>query len=396
MTSDDRFTVGFEAYLDAGPTELSDRVIWSVRANLSTTRQRRHRLSFRLPRRYPMSSSTKLLVAAGAVLALVVAAGGGLFNAFLTGPATGSSPSPSVPGLSPTPSPTPSPTRSSTIKVPVYPGQSAAPLTAAWDSAGGPPTKLGVPAVAADGRIWVASSVDNGFRILNPDGQLAETWGTSGSGDGQFNFSVGTDNAGAIAFAPDGGFWVADTGNFRIQRFDKDRKFLSKWGRYGSGDGEFIYALDISVDTVGTVYVSDDGRHDIQAFTSDGRYLRSIKPAQFVSTAGEGYVLTNVLPDGRPGLVEYKPDGSYQGGMDMPDLMPVPQDTARDSQSNLLAVGITSTGSASTMVRFEPTGQVLNVWAAGGLAVAVSPAGDIAYVLQPDDATLRRYNIPAP
>jgi hypothetical protein len=82
--------------------------------------------------------------------------------------------------------------------------------------------------------------------------------------------------------------------------------------------------------------------------------------------------------------------------MDMPDLMPVPQGTARDGQQNLYVVGITSTGSASTMIRFKQTGQVLNVWAAGGLAVAVTPAGDVAYVLQPDDATLRRYNIPLP
>lgn len=394
MTPDDRFIAGLEGYLDAGPTELSDRVIWSVRANLSTTRQRRHRLSFRWPWRYPMSSSTKLLVAAGATLALVVAVGSGLFNAFLPGPATGSSPSPSIPSLSPSQSSGPS--QSSTIKVPVYPAQSAAPLTAAWDSSGGSPTKLGVPVLAPDGRIWVASSVDNAFRILTPEGKLAEVWGTPGSGDGQFNFSGGPDNGGAVTFGPDGGFWVADTGNFRVQRFDKDRKFLSKWGRFGSADGEFSYPNYISVDTVGTVFVADDKRHDIQGFTSDGQYLRSLKPASFVTATGDGYVLTSILPDGRPGLVEYKPDGSYQGGMDMPDLMPVPQGTAYDAQGNIYAVGLTSTGAASTMVRFDETGQVLNVWAAGGLGVAVSPAGDIAYVLQPDDATIRRYDIPAP
>ena len=176
---------------------------------------------------------------------------------------------------------------------------------------------------------------------------MSETWGSPGSGNGQFNFSVNGENAGAIAFAPDGGFWVADTGNFRVQRFDKDRKFLGAWGRFGSADGEFSFPSDISIDALGSVFVADDHRHVIQVFTSDGQYVRSVAAGHagsFLAATGDGYVDTSLLPDGRPGLTEYKPDGTIQGGIDMPALMPNPLGMTRDDQGDLFIVGLTGSG----------------------------------------------------
>lgn len=350
-----------------------------------------------------MNQSTRLLLAGGSALALVVAIGAGLFGLVLGRPDTGPGSSPSRSAGTPATSSTPSSARTPgpviTPAIPVYPGQSASPLISAWETAGGAATRFGVPEVGPDGRVWAASSVDNAFRILTPEGTLSETWGSPGSGDGEFDFTVGPDSAGAIAFAPDGGFWVLDSGNSRVQRFDKDRTFISSWGRFGSGNGEFVNPLDISVDRVGTIFVSDDARHDIQVFTSDGRYLRSVAVGHagpFIQAAGDGYVTTDRLPDGRPGVTQYKPDGSYQGGIDMPDLMAEPTGITLDEHENLYIVGLTASGERSTMVRFLQTGKVLSVWDAGGLAVAVTPAGDAAYVLQPSADTLRGYAIPAP
>jgi DNA-binding beta-propeller fold protein YncE len=281
----------------------------------------------------------------------------------------------------------------------VYGNQAVTHLTAAWATAGGAATMFGPPEVGPDGRIWVASSVDNVFRILTPGGSLSETWGSPGSGDGKFNFSVNGENAGAIAFAPDGGFWVADTGNFRVQRFDKDRKFLAAWGRFGSADGDFAFPSDISVDTVGSVFVADDHRHVIQVFTSDGTYVRSVAAGHaggFLDTIADGWVDTSLLPDGRPGLTEYKPDGSIQGGIDMPDMMPNPLGMAHDDHQGLYIVGLTAADTPSTMVRFVAGGGIDGVWDAGGVAVAVTPVGDAAYVLDASTATIHKYVIPAP
>ena len=350
-----------------------------------------------------MNQSTRLLLAGGGALALVVAIGAGLLGRGGTEPGASAQPaspssaaSPGRSASSPPATGTPSP---SDFPIPVYAPQAVVHLTAAWTRAGGSATTFGSPEVGPDGRIWAASSVDNVFRILTPSGMLSETWGSSGSGDGQFNFSVNGAGGGAITFAPDGGFWVADTGNFRIQRFDKDRKFLGAWGRFGSGDGEFAFPNDVSVDTVGSVFVADELRKVIQVFTSDGTYVRSVAAGHaggFLLTSAEGWVDTDLLPDGRPGLTEYKPDGSVQGGIDMPELMPHPLGMARDDHDDLFIVGLTASDAASTMVRFVPSGGIGGVWDAGGVAVAVTSAGDVAYVLDPSTTTISKYVIPAP
>ena len=45
--------------------------------------------------------------------------------------------------------------------------------------------------------------------------------------------------------------------NHRIQKFTSDGEFITSWGNYGSGDGEFISPEGIDVDDEGNVYVAD-------------------------------------------------------------------------------------------------------------------------------------------
>jgi outer membrane protein assembly factor BamB len=130
--------------------------------------------------------------------------------------------------------------------------------------------------VAPDDRLWVADGALNQFQIFEPDGTFVEAWGTPGSGDGQFNFlraNSDGDTFGAVAFAPDGSFFVADEGNFRIQKFDRDRNFLFAWGSAGTGDGQFLSPEDVEVDAAGNVFVDDDKRNDVQKFAPDGTFL---------------------------------------------------------------------------------------------------------------------------
>lgn len=147
-----------------------------------------------------------------------------------------------------------------------------------WQTSGGSQpftTFVSQVTVAPDGRVWVADGARNQFQIFNPDGTFAEAWGTPGSGDGQFNFirASNGNTFGAIAFAPDGSFYVADLGNFRVQKFDKDRNFLFAWGTAGTGNGQFIEAFDVALDADGNVFVLDDKRDDVQKFTPDGTFL---------------------------------------------------------------------------------------------------------------------------
>ena len=46
-------------------------------------------------------------------------------------------------------------------------------------------------------------------------------------------------NPQGLAVDGEGNVFVADSGNFRIQKFDSDGRFLTQWGSKGQYDGQF-------------------------------------------------------------------------------------------------------------------------------------------------------------
>src|SRR5438093_50008 len=92
-------------------------------------------------------------------------------------------------------------------------------------------------------------------------------WGSFGSGDGQFNSPVGvaTDAAGNV--------FVADYYNHRIQKFTGTGTYLTQWGSFGSGDGQFVAPVGVATDAAGNVFVADTYNHRVQKFTGMGTYL---------------------------------------------------------------------------------------------------------------------------
>jgi hypothetical protein len=63
---------------------------------------------------------------------------------------------------------------------------------------------------------------------------------------------------------------VADFGNDRIQKFDSNGNFLTKWGTLGAGDMELYYPGGITVSDSGDVYVADSGNHCIKVYRPVG------------------------------------------------------------------------------------------------------------------------------
>ena len=95
------------------------------------------------------------------------------------------------------------------------------------------------------------------------------TWGSQGSGDGQFQSPYG------IAIDSVGNIYVADGYNYRIEKFDNTGGFLAKWSLQGPGDGSFGGAMAITIDSTGDVYVlnGDYWTYDIQKFDSSGNFI---------------------------------------------------------------------------------------------------------------------------
>jgi DNA-binding beta-propeller fold protein YncE len=99
--------------------------------------------------------------------------------------------------------------------------------------------------------------------------RVCQKVGSLGAADGQFNFQESTDVYGplaGIAVDSSGNMYVTDQGNSRIQKFDSNGNFLTKWGSHGTGDGQFNHPNGVAVEKTGNVYVADFENGRIQVF----------------------------------------------------------------------------------------------------------------------------------
>jgi len=173
------------------------------------------------------------------------------------------------------------------------------PVARSWGIAGTEAGQFNRPrgiAIGPDGQVYVVDSDNARIQVFSPDGTFLRQWGSYCAmdtgvgcldpdgdgplalGDGQFNepwgITVdGDSNGGAIRV------YVADTWNHRIQVFDGDGGFVTKWGALGqmpsASDGEQLFygPRDLVIDNQGRLFVSDTGNKRIMVFKSDGTYV---------------------------------------------------------------------------------------------------------------------------
>ncbi|MGO8703400.1 MAG: SMP-30/gluconolactonase/LRE family protein, partial [Candidatus Brocadiia bacterium] len=124
-------------------------------------------------------------------------------------------------------------------------------------------------AVATNGNVYVVDSENDRIQEFTSSGAYVTQWGGYGSGNGLFSSPTG------IALDSAGDVYVVDTGNQLIQEFTAAGVFVTQWGGAGSGNGQFEYPTGIAIDTAvtGNVYVVDTYNERIQEFTSAGVYV---------------------------------------------------------------------------------------------------------------------------
>ncbi len=114
---------------------------------------------------------------------------------------------------------------------------------------------------------------NNGFGSSNrvqkfdSNGVFITKWGSFGTGDGQFKESQG------IGISRTNEVYVVDAVNNRIQKFDSDGNFITKWGSFGTGDGQFNEPAQVAIDSTGNVYVTDQLNSRVQKFDNDGNFI---------------------------------------------------------------------------------------------------------------------------
>ena len=92
-------------------------------------------------------------------------------------------------------------------------------------------------------------------------------FGSYGEGNGQFVWPT------AIAIDSQQNLYVTDEWLNRVTVFTKDGDFIEKWGDPGSGDGELDKPSGLAFDSQDRLYVVDSWNHRVQRFTKDGQYL---------------------------------------------------------------------------------------------------------------------------
>ena len=155
---------------------------------------------------------------------------------------------------------------------------------------------LGVD-VDDDGAVYV-SSTNNTVSKFAADGTFVFEVPTHAL---HYGYGIAVDDA-------SGHIYVADTHQSRVVRLAADGSYLSTWGSPGSGPGQFNNLYGIAVDDEGVVYVPDFGNNRIQKFTSNGTFISQLAP-----TSGDGLrnpIKIDVDSAGRIAVGEYSRPGA--------------------------------------------------------------------------------------
>ena len=81
-------------------------------------------------------------------------------------------------------------------------------------------------------------------------------------------------NPEAMTIDKNGNFYLTDTGNNRIIKFDKNFKYVSQFGQEGKGPGQFDHPHGIGIDSKGNIYINTLNEPRIQKFTNDGKFIK--------------------------------------------------------------------------------------------------------------------------
>lgn len=138
------------------------------------------------------------------------------------------------------------------------------------------------------------------------DPSHAQIVGSQGQKDGQFSRPRG------IAVDAIGNFYVADTGNHRVQKFDPNGEFVSVFGKFGTGSGDLNLPNGIAIDKSGNIYVTNAGNNKLVRFGPDGDFQKEWGQPEIefygprdIEIADDGAIY--IVDQGRSRVVKFDP-----------------------------------------------------------------------------------------
>ena len=236
------------------------------------------------------------------------------------------------------------------------------------------------------GNVWVADWANNRVVEFNEAGGLVRSFGTQGTGNGQFN------QPDAITIDSGGTVWVGDQNNGRIQGFNQSGEYLTQFGSKGAGAGQFTfsYPIGMAADAQGNLWITDTNNNRVQRWVVPGSvpiYSSSLGASgtgngQFsipsgVAVGAEGHLF--VADTGNDRIEEFNQNGEFvkkfgSGQLNEPSAVAI-------APSGHLWVSDTAGG---RVVEYNEEGQLLSSFTGTGAnklgephGLAVDPSGKI-------------------
>ncbi len=139
--------------------------------------------------------------------------------------------------------------------------------------------------VAPAGDVYVLDSLNGRVQHFDKDGKFLSKFGSIGTGDGQFTLQQYQSGPGGICLDDEGNVYVTDTWGYRIEKFDKDGKFLLKWGQGQDISSDpakaqqfpdsFYGPRSIAYDaTGGELFITDTGNKRVVVYDKLGQFKR--------------------------------------------------------------------------------------------------------------------------
>ena len=159
-------------------------------------------------------------------------------------------------------------------------GAPAAPVTAPGAAGGragaaaGQPPAGGAGAGRATGPVGPAAGATKGHQVFkfSPSGKLLMTLGEPGGAVDPKYFFQPND----VIVSPKGDIFVSQghgQGQSEILKFSKDGTLIKRWGKTGSGPGQFDQPHSLAFDSKGRLFVGDRNNNRIQIFDQDGTFI---------------------------------------------------------------------------------------------------------------------------
>jgi sugar lactone lactonase YvrE len=226
-------------------------------------------------------------------------------------------------------------------------------------------------AVDDDNNVYVTDYSHVCIQKFDSNGKFLTQWGSWGTQDGQCAQTSG------LAVDHNGNVYLADywrdpnqiapfTPTVRIQKFDKQGKFLTKWGSFGNNAGQFGYqsAEHLAIDSNNNLYAIDQFSNHVQKFDNQGKLLAEFtggdgittpkieKPSALAIDRNNNFYISSTT---QSAILKFSADGSYLSRID------------NIKQPQALAIGIQNTLYSNSLYegfikQYKNTGKFIKQW----------------------------------